>query len=175
MIEHHGGRTMSKIAKTTLIAAALATALPFAAFTGPASAQVTSCDAPGGRQEAGALIGALAGGVLGSNLAKNDRGTGTAIGAVAGAAAGSYVGCKQQQARARTQAAARPAGPYGQGSYYSTSSMNIRSGPSTSNRVVDHLGAYERFDIVSRSGNWVRIAKNGYTVGFISNAYVRPV
>lgn len=166
---------MSKTAKTTLIAAALATALPFAAFTGPASAQVTSCDAPGGRQEAGAAIGGIAGALLGSQVAKKSDGAGAVIGGLAGAAAGSYIGCTQQQTRARAQASARPAGPYGQGSYYSTSSMNIRSGPSTSNRVVDHLSAYERFDIVSRSGNWVRIAKNGYTVGFISNSYVRPV
>lgn len=167
---------MSKIAKSTLIAAALASALPFAAVTSPASAQVTSCSAPGGRQEAGAAIGGIAGALIGSQVAKKSDGAGAVLGGLAGAAAGSYIGCTQQQARARTQAAARPvAAPYGQGSYYATSTMNVRSGPSTRNRVVSKVGAYERFDIVNRSGNWVQIAKNGYTVGYISNAYVRPV
>lgn len=164
---------MSRFTKTTLIAAALASALPFAAFTTPASAQITSCDAPGGRQEAGAAIGGIAGALLGSQVAKKSDGAGAVIGGLAGAAAGSYIGCTQQQTRARTQAATRQA-PQGNGAYITTSSMNVRSGPSTRNRVVDHLGAYERFDIVSRSGSWVQIAQNGYTVGYISNAYVRP-
>lgn len=65
--------------------------------TGGGLNSVVSCDATGGKQGVGAIIGALAGAAAGSNLSKNDRGTGTAIGAVAGAAAGSWIGCKMQR------------------------------------------------------------------------------
>jgi len=38
---------------------------------------VIDCDAPGGKQVGGALLGAVIGGIAGSNLAKHDRGAGT--------------------------------------------------------------------------------------------------
>jgi hypothetical protein len=66
---------------------------------------VTGCDAPGGQQTGGALIGALVGAALGSNLSRGDRTTGATVGAALGAGVGSYVGCRRQRAR----------GDYGQG------------------------------------------------------------
>lgn len=57
---------------------------------------VTSCGAPGGKQEGGAVIGALLGGLLGNSVSGHNRTTGTVLGAAVGAAAGSAVGCKMQ-------------------------------------------------------------------------------
>lgn len=62
---------------------------------------VVGCDASGGKQEVGALLGALAGGFAGNALAKHSHGGGAAIGAAVGAAAGSYTGCQMQRSRAR--------------------------------------------------------------------------
>lgn len=90
--------TISKLASGAA-AAALVGAMTLGAAA-PAQAQnfggVLGCNATGGKQEGGALIGALLGAAAGSNLAKKDRGTGTALGAVVGAAAGSAIGCKLQ-------------------------------------------------------------------------------
>ena len=62
----------------SIILAAAATALP-----GAAQARgVFGCDAAGGKQEGGAVIGAIVGGLIGNQIAKNERGAGTAIGAV---------------------------------------------------------------------------------------------
>ena len=77
----------NKIFKTGLATAAALAAMVTAA---PMSAQaqangVTNCDAPGGRQRAGTLIGAVVGGVVGSNLARNERTAGTIVGAPLGA------------------------------------------------------------------------------------------
>ena len=71
------------VAMTAAVPAAQAQSRP-----GGSLSPVIGCQAPGGKQEGGALIGALLGAALGSNLAKNDRGTGTAVGAVAALAAG---------------------------------------------------------------------------------------
>ena len=97
---------MSKIFKTGLAtAAAMASLVTLAPMAAQAQANgVTNCDAPGGRQAAGALIGAVIGGVVGSNVARNERTAGTVIGAGAGAAAGSYIGCNQQRTRAAANA-----------------------------------------------------------------------
>jgi Ni/Co efflux regulator RcnB len=74
-----------------------------AAFAGTAHAEVAGgvigCDAPGGKQEGGALIGAVLGGLAGNSISKHST-TGTIVGAGAGAAAGSYVGCRMQKADA---------------------------------------------------------------------------
>jgi hypothetical protein len=81
---------MSKIMNTTLAtAAALAALVTAAPMT--ASAQqsngITSCDAPGGRQTAGALIGGAIGALAGSRISSNERGLGALAGGAAGAAA----------------------------------------------------------------------------------------
>ena len=62
---------------------------------------VTGCDAPGGQQGGGALIGALLGGALGNGVSHHNRGVGTIAGAALGAGLGSYVGCQRQEARVR--------------------------------------------------------------------------
>jgi uncharacterized protein YraI len=147
-------RAMSKTFKITLATAAamasLVTAAPMAASA--QSNGITSCDAPGGRQTAGALIGGVLGGVVGSNLARNERTAGTIVGAGAGAAAGSYIGCNQQRARA---ASAR-------GEYRATSNLRIRSGPGTNYGTRGTLAAGQRFSAVSSSGEWVQIAGGGW-------------
>ena len=78
---------MSKTFKAGLAATAMFTALAAAAAPMTASAMpqangITNCDAPGGRQQAGAAIGAVLGGLAGSQVSKNER----ALGAVVGAA-----------------------------------------------------------------------------------------
>ena len=96
---------MSKTKITAAIAAAaLMGSLAPAAFPTMAMAQqangITNCDAPGGRQRAGAAIGAVLGGLAGSRISSNERALGAVVGAGAGAAAGSYIGCNQQRGRA---------------------------------------------------------------------------
>lgn len=152
------------------IAGAAATAiaaLTVAAAPMPAAAQrsnsVTSCDAPGGRQEAGAVIGALVGGAIGNRVARNERGIGTVVGAGAGAAAGSYIGCRQQVDRARRGGYAR-----GGGDYYATTNLRVRSGPGQRYAAVGNLGRGETFDVVNRRGGWVQIDGGGW----VSSRYV---
>ena len=147
---------MSKTLNTAVATAAALAALITAA---PMSAQaqangITNCDAPGGRQQAGALIGAVLGGVVGSNLARNERTAGTIVGAGAGAAAGSYIGCNQQRARAASVSAG--------GQYRATSNLNVRSGPGTGYRTVSRLSAGQPFSAIGSEGEWVQIAGGGW-------------
>ncbi len=147
---------MSKIFNASLAGFAAVAALAVGAPT-VAVAQsngITSCDAPGGRQQAGALLGALVGGVVGSNVARNERTLGTVAGAAAGAAAGSYIGCNQQRARAGAQA--------GQNMYRATSNLRIRSGPGTQYRQAGSLSAGQPFTAVGSQGEWVQIAGGGW-------------
>jgi uncharacterized protein YgiM (DUF1202 family) len=149
---------MSKKIITTSFAAAAAMAALVSAAPMSASAQangITNCDAPGGRQAAGAVIGAVVGGVVGSNLARNERTAGTVVGAGAGAAAGSYIGCNQQRARA---AASVSSG----GAYRATSNLNVRSGPGTNYRTVSRLNAGQSFTATGSQGEWVQIAGGGW-------------
>lgn len=146
----------SKFLKTGLATAAALAALVTAA---PMAAQaqangVTNCDAPGGRQRVGALLGAVVGGVVGSNLARNERTAGTVIGAGAGAAAGSYIGCNQQRARAAAQANAN--------TYRAASNLRIRSGPGTGFRQAGSLAAGQPFTAVASQGDWIQIAGGGW-------------
>ena len=60
---------------------------------------VLGCDAPGGRQEAGAVVGAVLGAVIGNHVASHERTAGTIGGAVIGGALGSAIGCQQQRDR----------------------------------------------------------------------------
>ena len=148
---------MSKSVSAALASTALAASMLIAA-PAPALAQqangITNCDAPGGRQRAGALIGAVLGGVVGSNLARNERTAGTIVGAGAGAAAGSYIGCNQQRARAASVQAG--------GDYRALSNLNVRSGPGTNYRTVSRLSAGQPFSAVGSQGEWVQIAGGGW-------------
>lgn len=148
---------MSKSVSAALASAALAASVLIAA-PAPVLAQqangITNCDAPGGRQRAGALIGAVIGGLAGSQISDNERTLGAVVGAGAGAAAGSYIGCNQQRARA----AARPRGDM----YRATSNLRIRSGPGTSYRQVGSLSAGQGFTATGSQGEWVQIAGGGW-------------
>ena len=157
---------MSKFLNTSVLTAAalagLMTAAPMAAQA--QSNGITSCDAPGGRQRAGAVIGAIVGGVVGSNLARNERTAGTVVGAGAGAAAGSYIGCNQQRARANGQASSSGA------QYRASSNLRVRSGPGTSYRQTSSLSAGQPFTAIGSQGEWVQIAGGGW----VNAHYVQP-
>lgn len=145
-------KTLNTAVATAAALAALVTAAPMAA-----NAQangITNCDAPGGRQQAGALIGAVLGGIAGSNLARNERTAGTVVGAGVGAAAGSYIGCNQQRARAASVSQG--------GAYRATANLNVRSGPGTGYRTVSRLSAGQPFSAIGSQGEWVQIAGGGW-------------
>lgn len=122
------------LAITALVAATLP-APAAQAQSGPLSS-IFSCEASGGKQEAGAAIGAVLGGLIGNQVSKNERGLGTVVGAAVGAAAGSWIGCKMQSTdQARAQAAMRAALDNGQAQTWTN--------PQT--------GASGRVDVVSSS------------------------
>jgi uncharacterized protein YraI len=52
-----------------------------------------------------------------------------------------------------------------------TSSVNVRTGPSTSYRVIDQLRPGEQVDITGRSNGWCAVSKNGPN-GWVSCAYL---
>ena len=152
---------MSKTFKAGLAATAMFTALAAAAAPMTASAMpqangITNCDAPGGRQQAGAAIGAVLGGLAGSQVSKNERALGAVVGAGAGAAAGSYIGCNQQRTRAAANANAS------RGQYRATSNLRIRSGPGTNYRSAGSLSAGQPFTAVGSQGEWIQIAGGGW-------------
>ena len=91
-----------KPSHTLLAAGACAAMFALAPFAAQAeiAGGVIGCDAPGGKQEGGAVIGAVLGGLAGNSLSKHHSTTGTIVGAGAGAAAGSYVGCRMQKSEA---------------------------------------------------------------------------
>jgi len=149
---------MSKIMNTTLATAAALAALLTAVPTVSMAQQVngvTNCDAPGGRQQAGAVIGGVLGALAGSQVSDNERALGAVVGAGAGAAAGSYIGCNQQRAR---QANMQAQG----GAYRATSNLRIRSGPGTGYRQSGSLRAGQSFSAVGSQGEWVQIAGGGW-------------
>ena len=157
---------MSKTFNTTLATAAALAALISAAPMA-ASAQsngITSCDAPGGRQQAGAVIGGVLGALAGSRISSNERTLGAVAGAGAGAAAGSYIGCNQQRARANSQASSSGA------QYRASSNLRIRSGPGTNYRQAGTLSAGQPFTAVGSQGEWVQIAGGGW----VNANYVSP-
>lgn len=100
---------MKAIGLTLAAAAALACAAPSSAAAQSLS-NPFGCEASGGKQETGALLGAAAGALLGSQLSKNERALGAIGGAALGAAAGSYIGCRMQSSdAARAEAATKKA------------------------------------------------------------------
>lgn len=157
---------MSKIFNTSLATAAALAALVSAAPMA-ASAQsngITSCDAPGGRQQAGAVIGGVLGALAGSRISSNERTLGAVAGGAAGAAAGSYIGCNQQRARAGAQANSSGA------QYRAASNLRIRSGPGTNYRQAGSLSAGQPFTAIGSQGEWVQIAGGGW----VNAHYVQP-
>lgn len=160
--------------------AAVAAALSFAgatlATTTAANAAVTSCNATGGRQEAGALIGALIGGAVGNRVAANERGIGTVAGAGVGAAIGSAVGCKQQEDRAAKDAAYYRDAYRASNTFVARSTANIRSQPTTKAARVGSLRGGETFQSLgaTRDGNWIMVGRNGYRVGYVAAGLVKP-
>lgn len=148
---------MSKTFNSALAGAAMIAALAAGAVPSAAAAQVngvTNCDAPGGRQQAGALIGGLIGGLAGSQVSRNERTLGAVVGAGAGAAAGSYIGCNQQRTRALAQENANM--------YRAASNLRIRGGPGTGFRQVGSLSAGQPFTAVASQGQWIQIAGGGW-------------
>ncbi|MBI2260444.1 MAG: SH3 domain-containing protein [Caulobacterales bacterium] len=139
------------LASAAMLASLAPAALPTAAMAQQANG-ITNCDAPGGRQRTGAIIGALIGGVAGSQISDNERTLGAVVGAGAGAAAGSYIGCNQQRARQDARG----------GDYRATANLRIRSGPGTNYRQVGSLSAGQPFSAVGSQGEWVQIAGGGW-------------
>lgn len=151
------------VAGAAMIAALAAGAVPMTASAAPLQVNgVTNCDAPGGRQRAGAMIGALVGGLAGSQVSKNERTLGAVAGAGLGAAAGSYIGCNQQRARYNSAAA---------NSYRAASNLRIRSGPSTQYAQVGSLSAGQSVQVDAAQGDWVRLAGGGWVNGRYLSAY----
>ena len=145
----------NKITAAVAAAALLGGLAPMALPTAAAAQQangITNCDAPGGRQRTGAIIGAVIGGIAGSQVSDNERTLGAVVGAGAGAAAGSYIGCNQQRARVDARG----------GDYRATSNLRIRSGPGTSYRQVGSLSAGQPFSVIGSQGEWVQIAGGGW-------------
>lgn len=200
-------KAQSPIAKTGL-ALTLAATLGVVAAPVAASAQSygrpadtpTTCSAPGGKQEGGALIGALIGGLLGSKVSKNERTAGAVIGAGLGAAAGGYIGCKAQANDARSPYADGYGYGYGRESTYvrdgyrlasyvqptrfqraggrfiATTTVNLRAAPDTRSNVVGRLNRGETFEALAyaQRGNWVLVSQRGVGIGYVAADYVRP-
>jgi len=160
---------MSKSVNTLIAAVAAvaslagATAVPTIASAQARSNGVTSCDAPGGRQRAGAVIGGLVGAAAGSQVSRNERTLGAVVGGVAGAAAGSYIGCNQQRARANSQALAGA-------SYRASSNLRVRSGPGTNYGQIGSVSAGQRVQVNGTSGDWARLNGGGWvSARYLSN------
>lgn len=154
-------RRTAALASAAMLAGLAPAALPTMAMAQQANG-ITNCDAPGGRQQAGAVIGGVIGALAGSRISSNERALGAVAGAGAGAAAGSYIGCNQQRARATTATSG--------GEYRATSNLRIRSGPGTNYRQVGRLSAGQPFSAVGSQGEWVQIAGGGW----VSAHYVAP-
>ncbi|RYF95216.1 MAG: SH3 domain-containing protein [Caulobacteraceae bacterium] len=180
----------SKIAKVGL-ALTLVASMGVAAVPVTASAQpngVIGCSAPGKKQEGGAIIGAILGGLIGNKVARNEQTAGTLVGAGLGAAAGSAIGCQAQKKEAvnsgtyvsngyRIANYVQPANfQKAGGRFIATSTVNLRSGPSTGAGKVGQLTRGETFTAMAyaKRGDWVLVSRNGVGVGYVNGAYVRP-
>jgi uncharacterized protein YgiM (DUF1202 family) len=181
-----------KTVAMTLAMSATALTMATAPTTASAMSQklggVVGCNASGGKQEAGAVIGGLLGAVAGNKLAKHDRGTGTAIGAVVGAGAGSFAGCQMQKSRAANNAGgvytsngiqvsnAVEASPMTKikGKYVARSTLNLRASASTRGERIGSVQAGETFQALGRTGDgkWILVGQDGVGVGYVSSAYV---
>lgn len=177
--------------RTSLTAALLAGALAFGGATS-ASAGVTSCSAPGGKQEGGAVIGALLGGLVGHSVGGRHATGETVVGAAAGAAAGSAIGCEAQKSKAQN-AAYRPATYKKNGyrlssaispasysrmdrTFVAQSGVNLRAAPTTNSNRVGRLQSGERFQALAqvRGTDWILVGEGGVGVGYVRGDFVRP-
>jgi uncharacterized protein YgiM (DUF1202 family) len=176
--------------KTTFGAAALLAGV-IALGAAPASAGVTGCSAPGGKQEVGAVLGAVAGGLLGSKLGGRHDTAETVVGAGAGAAAGSAIGCEMQKDRAekasaggtytrngyRLSSEVSPASYSRMGqTYVADSTVNLRSAPSARSGRVGSLRRGERFQALAavRGSDWILVGQGGVGIGYVRGDLVRP-
>lgn len=133
---------------------------------------VIGCDAPGGRQQAGAVIGGLLGAALGTQISRHERELGAVGGGVLGAAAGSYIGCRQQRARQDNYNAGYNNGYAQANTYVANSNLRIRSGPSTGYGQIGSLSAGQSFQAAGQQGQWIQLAGGGYVHGgYVSRAY----
>lgn len=121
-------------------------------------------------------------------MAKNEQTAGTVIGAGLGAVTGSAIGCQVQKKDSLNEGSYVSNGyriaNYVQPAYFqkaggrfiATSTVNLRSGPSTSAGKVGKLTRGETFTAMAyaRRGEWVLVGRNGIGVGYVSGAYVRP-
>jgi Uncharacterized protein with a bacterial SH3 domain homologue len=131
---------------------------------------ITNCDAPGGRQQAGAVIGGVLGALVGSQISDNERALGAVAGGAAGAAAGSYIGCSQQRDRAAQgnssytydQTGSNSSGYAQTSQYRATSALNIRQGPGTNYPIVGRLNSGQVFSSTGMQGDWVQISGGGW-------------
>lgn len=193
-----------RISKTTktigggAAAALIASTLALGAATS-AQAQgisgVTSCAAPGGKQEAGALIGALLGGVIGNKVGGKSPGLETVVGAAAGAAAGSAIGCQMQHKSHQddygygyapstyTKNGYRLSSQIAPASYrrmddsfVASRTVNLRAAPSTGSAKVGSLRAGQRFQAMAqvRGSDWILVSQDGVGVGYVHRAYAEP-
>ena len=172
----------------TATALTLATAPTTASAMSQKLGGVVGCNASGGKQEAGAVIGGLLGAVAGNKLSKDNKGTGTAIGAVIGAGAGSYAGCQMQKSRAANNAGgfyvsdgvrvanSVDAAPMTKikGKYVARSTLNLRAAASTRGEALGSVRAGETFQALGRTGDgkWILVGQDGVGVGYVSSAYV---
>jgi hypothetical protein len=192
MLTSMTNKLIGRGAAAAVLAGALAIGAPTAA-----SAQglggVTSCAAPGGKQEAGALIGALVGGVVGNKVGGHQPGAETLLGVAVGAAAGSAIGCKMQHSRAETAYGYAPS-TYTRSGYrlssnvrpasyarlgdtlVATSNVSLRSAPTTGSARVGSLRAGQRFQALAqvRGSDWILVGQGGVGVGYVHRAYARP-
>ena len=151
------------LASAALLAGLAPMALPTAAMAQERANGITNCDAPGGRQQTGAIVGALIGGLAGSQISSNERGLGAVVGAGAGAAAGSYIGCNQQRARqASSYNSDYSYNNNGGDSYRTTSNVRVRSGPGTNYRQTGSLSAGQSISVVGSEGEWVQLSNGGW-------------
>lgn len=168
--------------------------------TGAGLGSIVSCDAAGGKQAAGAVLGALAGAAAGSNLDRHDRTTGAVLGAVVGAGAGSYVGCQVQRADQTKVAYGSYDQDYAPVAYHpeprweermptpvryghhgapfvSLSTQSLRAAPTVASRRVGRLIAGERFQALARvgHGDWILVGQRGVALGYVFAGNVRPL
>ena len=55
--------------------------------------------------------------------------------------------------------------------YYSTTALNVRRGPSTKYSIVGSLNRGQKCTVVGKSGNWYKIQYTSSTVGYIHDSY----
>lgn len=185
--------TMNQMIGSSALAAVLAGALALGGATS-ASAGVTGCSAPGGKQEGGAVIGAVVGGLIGNKVGGRHATGETVAGAALGAAAGSAIGCEAQKSRQEKQGDYRAA-TYNHGGYRLSSDVrsanynrvgqtyaaqtgvNLRAAPTTNSGRVGYLQRGERFEALAqvRGSQWILVGQNGIGVGYVRDDFVRPL